>query len=272
MDDCTLDRTCGSARRAVHRRRSVRYRRTVSARPSTREIPLRYEDSFRGGVAIVASLAGVIAGILPLLIGGAPDDRLGTFSSVLLAACLGLSLFSLVYLVWTHRLFARTEPDEARRIAAIQHRTGPGRFARLLWFGGTEGWALTAAATALVFAIAALLIGAHRNGVWLPALVLLTAATSWATVVYAFALRYFRLHSAGERIDFDIAEDPVFVDFLSMSVMVSSVGAMSAGTPRTRAGLSAVRTHTFIAFAFNALVVAMVVSLLTTVIASAQTA
>ena len=49
--------------------------------------------------------------------------------------------------------------------------------------------------------------------------------------------------------------------------MVSSIGAMSAGTPRTRAGLRAVRTHTYIAFIFNALVVAMTVSILGSLIA-----
>lgn len=107
---------------------------------------------------------------------------------------------------------------------------------------------------------------------WLPALVVITAATSWATIVYAFALRYFRLNAGGETITFDLAEHatgiPQFIDFVSMSVMVSSVGALSAGTPRTRASLAAVRTHTFIAFGFNALVVAMTVSLVTSLIAS----
>ena len=63
-----------------------------------------------------------------------------------------------------------------------------------------------------------------------------TVAASWATVVYAFGLRYFRMHSAG--------------------------------TPRTRLGLTAVRTHTFISFTFNALVVAMAVSLITGFIAA----
>lgn len=52
-----------------------------------------------------------------------------------------------------------------------------------------------------------------------------------------------------------------------MAVMVSSVGAMSAGVPRTRAGLTAVRTHTYISFAFNALIVAMAVSLIAGLIA-----
>lgn len=104
------------------------------------------------------------------------------------------------------------------------------------------------------------------GGLALP--VLTTTAGAWTTVTYAFALRYFRLHAAGERIEFDIDEDPRFLDFVSMAVMVSSVGAMSAGTPRTRAGLSTVRSHTALAFVFNAFVVAMVVSLVAGLIAT----
>lgn len=53
-----------------------------------------------------------------------------------------------------------------------------------------------------------------------------------------------------------------------MPGMISSVGALSGGTPKTRAGLNAARTHTFLGFAFNALVVAMVVSLVTGLVAN----
>lgn len=131
--------------------------------------------------------------------------------------CGAFTLFFLVYLVWTHRLFSRTAPDVAMRIAAAQHTGRASHLSRLLGLKSAEDWGM---------------------------------------------------HVAGETITFDIDEDPTFVDFLSMAVMVSSVGAMSAGTPRTRLGLSAVRTHTFISFAFNAIVVAMAVSLITGFIAS----
>lgn len=209
---------------------------------------------------------------LPLLamgfveMGARGDDA--SFVPVFAWFCGAFTLFFLVYLIWTHRLFSRTEPHTASRIAAAQHTERASRLSRLLGLKSAEDWGMSAAFIALFVSVAAAVIGAREGGVWLPLIVLVTVAASWATVVYAFGLRYFRMHSAGETITFDIAEEPIFADFLSMAVMVSSVGAMSAGTPRTRLGLTAVRTHTFISFAFNALVVAMAVSLITGFIAA----
>lgn len=94
-------------------------------------------------------------------------------------------------------------------------------------------------------------------------IVILTAAGSWVLMAYSFALRYFRLHAAGESITFGIAEPPEFEDFVTMALLISATGSHSGGTPTTRAGLRAVRAHSIIAFVFNALVIAMIVSLMT---------
>lgn len=226
-------------------------------------IPRRFDDGFRGGVAMLVSALVLpafwgIAVIWPELL-----DRTGVLLFAFAAMCASLTTFSAVYLVWTHRVYTSVGAERLLQIAAAQYHRGAGPLARLLGLGSTVNWSLTAAATALVIAIAASVLSSAQTGLWLSFLVLLTAAGSWATMAYAFAVRYLRLHASGERIEFDIVEQPEFIDFVSMAVMVSSVGALSGGTPRTRADLSAVRTHTVIAFTFNALVVAMVVSLMT---------
>ena len=177
--------------------------------------------------------------------------------------CTMLTINSLLYIVWTHRVFGAGDAKAAREIAREQEQRGPSRFAKWFGFARVEDWAMTAALSALVVAIVAAVIGASVMEPWLLALVLVTAGTAWTTMVYAFALRYLRLDAGGQRIDFDIDEEPEFSDFVSFSVMISSVGALSPGTPRTRAGLKAVRTHTYLAFAFNTLVVAMIVALVT---------
>ncbi len=232
---------------------------TMPARPS-RVVPLRYDDGFRAAITMLVStplpFAVLLIAVLQRGLEGAT-----ALPYAFAAICFMYSGFSVMYLIWTHRAFTRTDPGTVNRIAAIQHRRGPSRLARTLGFARAEDWAVFAASTALIISIGATTVSAGTRGIWLPALVLVTAATAWATMVYAFALRYFRLHAGGEEIVFDIRETPEFIDFVSMSVMVSSVGALSAGSPRTRAGLAVVRTHTFIAFAFNALVVAMIVSL-----------
>jgi uncharacterized membrane protein len=230
----------------------------MSQRRRARKIPIRYDDGFRVAIASLIALPGEAAFLLPMVLRGE------TIAMPLLvgALCAFMSLYGIVYLLWTHLLFTRAPREEVRRIAALQHHRTPSLASRFFGAGGEMDWAVSAASVSLVAAVLAVLSGGS-SGVWLPALVLLTTAVSWVTVVYAFALRYLRLDAAGERISFEIEEEPVFIDFVSMSVMVSSVGAMSAGTPRTRAGLNVVRTHTFLSFAFNTLVVAMIVSLLT---------
>lgn len=200
-----------------------------------------------------------------LLLQPGGGDRIALVTTV----CAATVLTSIAYLAWTHLLFTRADPTEAARIARAQHLKPRGFASRFLGFGNDAGSvALSMAGVTLVVAITAIMFSSKEQGTWLPLLVLGTAAVSWATMVYSFALQYFRLYCGGERITFDIEEDPEFTDFLSMSVMVSSVGAMSAGTPRTRAALRAVRTHTYIAFIFNALVVAMTVSILGSLISS----
>ena len=185
-----------------------------------------------------------------------------------LALCAALTVFFAVYIWWTHRVFTTVRHAEAVRIAVVQYRRPPGRLARMVGFGGTLDWALSVAAVALAVSVGGATLASPAGASAISLLVLTTTAGAWATVVYAFALHYFWLHAAGERIEFEIDSEPRFVDFVSMAVMVSSVGAMSAGTPRTRAGLSTVRNHTALAFVFNTVVVAMVVSLVAGLIGS----
>ena len=135
----------------------------------------------------------------------------------------------------------------------------------------TENWAISVAVAALAGAIAAAVFGTQEGGLLLAILALGTAVAAWVTVVYAFALRYFRLHAAGEHFTIDIAEEPRFEDFITTALMISSAGALSAGTPTTRASLGAVRAHTVIAFGFNALVIAMAVSLMTSFVTTLGT-
>ncbi len=234
------------------------------SRRKNREIPLVFDDNFRGAFTYTLIPVAVVAAIL-LGFRDAVD-----VVSMLVVLCALVVVTSVVYLVWTHLLFTRTPHEIASRIAAAQHRKRSSVLARLLGLNQQDAGSLSlsSAALAIIVAIATILVGGGTEGIWLPLIVLATAATSWATMVYSFALQYYRLHSGGERISFDIDEDPEFTDFVSMSVMVSSVGALSAGTPRTRASLKAVRTHTYIAFIFNALVVAMTVSILGSLITS----
>ncbi|SEC19047.1 Protein of unknown function [Paramicrobacterium humi] len=225
---------------------------------ASRDIALRYDDGFRGGIAIAAGLPVILIPFVAVTL------QAVDFNPVLIVAgtCAALSCSFLVYVVWTHVVFTSDDTGALAHVGAVQFHRRASTLTRLLGFGSAESWAISAAGAALAVALAAAVFGAREGGVLLALLVLLTGAAAWASVAYAFALRYFRQHMAGERFRFDIEEAPRFTDFLSLAIMISAAGTISPAAPRSRAGLSTVRTHTVIAFVFNALVVAMTVSLI----------
>ncbi|QEW02531.1 DUF1345 domain-containing protein [Microbacterium lushaniae] len=235
----------------------------MGARRTHRVVPRAYDDTFRSLLSTAAALCLTTGGVTALALTGAAalPDLLGTGAHLLSVLCVFWTLFAVIYLSWTHVRYTRCPPGELRRIADVQHHRRPSGAELMLGFGSTGTGTVSAALIALIGALGSAVIGIGPQDGGRVLIVLLTVASSWATMVYAFALRYLRLDAAGERISFDIDEAPEFEDFLSMSVMVSSIGALSAGTPRTGAALRAVRTHTLFAFVFNAFIVAMTVSL-----------
>lgn len=219
---------------------------------------LRYDDGFRGAVTMGPAVATFVVVALLASRGGSMDR-----AGLTMIGCAAMILSFGAYLIWTHRVFTRTPPAELAHIAAGQQHRRPSRLSRGLGFDSAENLAVSVAFAALAGAVAAAALGGRQGGALLALLALLTAATAWITVVYAFALRYLRLHAAGERFRFAFEDEPEFSDFLATALMISSAGALSASTPTTRTGVKAVRSHAVIAFTFNALVIAMIVSLIT---------
>lgn len=208
-------------------------------------------------------LIGFVIIALAVTSSGGPDPV------ALASAGCGVLILSLgAYLVWTHRVFSRTSAQDLKRVLARQQALGPSRAARLAGMTSAEGWALSVALAALAAAVIAAVLSGSQQGALLAVLAVLTAAVAWITVVYSFALRYLRLHAAGDPFRFDVHGEPDFSVFLASAVMISSAGAISGATPTTKAGLRAVRTHTVIAFAFNALVIAVTVSLISGLLAT----
>ena len=76
-------------------------------RPRTpRDVPLRFDDNFRGHVASAVSLVvpGAILGYLALT-GGLPSDTDDTMLVLFLALCGSLTAFFAIYIWWTHKVF-----------------------------------------------------------------------------------------------------------------------------------------------------------------------
>lgn len=183
--------------------------------------------------------------------------------TIISAMCTGVALALVIYIIWTHRLFTRTPAAQLTAIFQAQERRGPSLLARSLGIDNTESWSLSAALTALIGSVAAAVYSGQHTGWLLAIIVVFTAVAAWLTVAYAYALRYARVESVTRTFEFDHGEEPVFADFVAMALMISAAGASSVARANTREGMRAMRSHTLIAFAFNALVIAMVVSLIT---------
>ncbi|MGP5930571.1 DUF1345 domain-containing protein [Corynebacterium glyciniphilum] len=196
-------------------------------------------------MSTLAALAtAAVAVIIAFLTTDAPPAEWTIPLSVTIFLVYWLS-FAVYYLWWTRRTW----------VGRLSGLTGP------------TDWTTAAAMMAVVVTVAiALSPGAREN----PVIILLglsTVASSWALMVYSFALDYMQvtvLQSPQEtpHITFGFAEEPRFSDYLTFSVMVSTMAFAAPAEVTSRQMWRKLRNHVLLAFIFNTVIVAMMVSLL----------
>lgn len=187
----------------------------------------------------------------------------GSTDLLLLLGSLTWIVFGLLYLGWTQLIFGRLDAARLSAITARQARERHTLSDELSGFGGPVSWSVSTAIIAVLVSVFVMLNADRWPPLVAPVLAIAVAMTSWVSMTYAYALRYARLAASGATFRFSIAEEPRFVDFLSLSFLTSTLHG-SEIHPTTRAGLKAVRGHALTAFMFNAVVVALTVSLVVT--------
>lgn len=220
-------------------------------------------DNVRANVSFAVALA-VAVGVLAIR-----GDRLGLGPG---AAAITFYLvmwpvFTGVYLVWTHTTYARRGPRGLVASAWRERDLGRRWWNRLLGYGGAASWTMAAAVVAVAVTILIAQDPGYRQDWTYIGLGLVNVACSWAQMVYAFTLQYLRLDQGrrgdGERhLTIDVEGDAQFGDYLTLAVLLSAMAATVSGHIRSRAAWTLARTHVLLAFAFNSVVVAMMVSLL----------
>lgn len=174
--------------------------------------------------------------------------------------------FVLMYLVWTHVVYTDRDAQSLVRAAVREARSLQRPLVRVFGYGGASNWTLIGAVVAVVLTIVVAQNPAFRDDWTFIALGLLSVASSWALMVYSFALEYLRMasvHDAGEvPIDVHVEGDPIFSDYLTLAVLLSTMAATVSATVRTRRAWTLVRVNILFAFTFNTVIVAMMVSLL----------
>ncbi|PPG39992.1 DUF1345 domain-containing protein [Pseudoclavibacter sp. RFBA6] len=192
-------------------------------------------------------------------------------------------LFGAVYLIWTHLAYRNADTVQLR-VASRQERITKRRWwHRLVGYGGATDWTTAGAMVAVALTIAIAQEPAFRDQTIFVVLGLATVAASWALMVYAFALEYLRLDATAAtesavglegapaleqecarrpEIVFPFEEEPRFGDYLTLAVLMSTMAATASAEITSRRGWRIARTNVVLAFSFNSVIVAMMVSVL----------
>lgn len=130
----------------------------------------------------------------------------------------------------------------------------------------SAGLQSTAATVAVLVTIIIALTPGVRENTAVIILILVTVVASWAMMVHGFALDYMRatLTQAPDEtphLEFRSTREPTFSDFVTVAVMVSTMGVGSPAEVNTTAMWRRMRMNTVLAYFFNTVIVAMMVSL-----------
>jgi uncharacterized membrane protein len=172
-------------------------------------------------------------------------------------------VFFVVYQVMTQLVMRRASGAQlaewARQTAP---RTRQQRWVQLLTFSGARSWAVSAALLALISVLAIGLFADLRGNVVILVSSLLAVAAGWTMIAYAFAVAYLRQDVAHGGLQFPTEAAPVWSDYLYLAVQVSTTFSGSDVTVSNTEMRRLVTTQAVLAFVFNTVIVALLVSAL----------
>jgi hypothetical protein len=181
---------------------------------------------------------------------------------------LGWALFAFSWTVVTSILFSR--PDSATMHRWLAETTPPPGWRRVVWGlfgGGGIYWAVTGSLVAIVSLAA---VGASNDAASRPILLitgLIVVAASVSLTITAFSVRYAREVAQNGGLSFPGTPEPRFSDYVYFATHLSiSLGGADVvvETSRLRRMVS---THSIVSYAYNAIVLGLLVSVLLEVFA-----
>jgi uncharacterized membrane protein len=228
-----------------------------------RTVPRLASDVARSWVAIGVGMpilfaVPVVAFLAPSVLGleGIEDLNVlisGTFY-------IAWTVFCLIAIVVTLATFRRASGPELHRWLNAT-RAPEGRLRKFWWMlngGGAISWAVTGSLVALLALLEVALSGRGMPFAFVVAGVLVVPA-SVAIIIVTFAVSHARADS-GRGFRFPGTDDPVFADYLYLSIQLTATfGGSDVEVTDTRLR-RAVSIHSLVAFAYNAFVIALLVS------------
>jgi uncharacterized membrane protein len=219
-------------------------------------------DLFR---VCVSSVVSAIAAVLTVLILQATGQSAGdTLTQMGISGyVVGWPVYTAVYVGWGALVYSRLDRAALRRVTAAdseeEHRPLP----RLLGLTGTTNTTVSAAIVAVVVTVAIAQRPEFRGNFTYSLMALVTVGSSWILVVFAYAQSYLRLGTAElAHFRFHFPETPRFSDYFTLALLVSTMAPSVSANPTSRTAWTVVRSNVVVAFVFNSVIIAMMVSLL----------
>jgi uncharacterized membrane protein len=217
-------------------------------------------DGTRSAVAIAAAAGLTLVLAVALVLTGPPGGDWPAAILVLGLVC--WTLFTILYVAMTERLFNQTDADEFAGRMAARTALRSRHWRRLHTKAGP-----TFAVCASIVAFAVVLVLPHVEGAeiddWL--LVPLSVGilfSCWGVSILSYALHYAEYDLAEPSLDFPGRRTNAFADYLYFSLAVATTfGAtdVAINTPEMR---RAVNLHTVVTFVYNSVIVALFVAIL----------
>lgn len=220
-------------------------------------------DLFRAGISWWIALTVTLAAAIVIRATNAIDFT-DARQTLVVAYVIMWPVYSVVYVWWSIRVYTRLGEDDLRRISSVEVHERRG-WAQKLLGQSSASTSISAASVAVLVTVLIAVQPEFRGDVVYLALGLLTVVTSWMLMVFSFAQAYLHLELGREdatHLEFKIAGSPGFDDFLTLATLNSTMASTTPAEATTRRGWRLVRMNVIIAFVFNSVIIAMIVSLL----------
>jgi uncharacterized membrane protein len=238
--------------------------RPKGAAKPPRTHPRLASDAFRGWIPAVIVVPFILFGPWLLTwLGADVDASTATVATVFIA----WSSISVLTAALTLAAFRRASSEELRRWL---RETEPPKRTVVLWNivngGGATGWAVSGSLLAVTAVLILSFVPDFRESRTVVYTGIAVVVSSLALTISSYAVRYAR-EWAGDRggIVFPGGQEPTFMDFNYLAIQVSTTFSSSDVTIQRTHARRVVSVHSLIAFAFNTIIVALLVSVLVNV-------